>query len=365
MSAKEDVNKFVAPLLHWSKGVDRRLAWKGGTAYEVWLSEILLQQTRLEQGRPYYDRFLAAFPNIQALAAADISEILLQWQGLGYYARARNLHKAAGQVMARHGGEFPSNYADILALSGVGAYTAAAISSFVFGLPYAVVDGNVYRVLSRFFGVDLPIDTGKGQLYFAELAQRLLDKSAPADYNQAIMDFGALVCTPKAARCVVCPLQADCVAYKEQKIQFLPFKAKKIRRRSRYFFYFVYLFEEKVYLHRRAAGDIWEGLHDFPVFEADALLAVDEAMAFAPFKPEDAVLLGFSNAFKQVLTHQDIHAIFINIVLASPLKLVSSNGEAVRSDIFAVDCAALGDYAQPKLILDYWQQRAQFMLPYN
>lgn len=357
MLADEEEKKFVAPLLDWSKSVDRQLAWKGGTAYEVWLSEILLQQTRLEQGRPYYDRFLAAFPTVQALAAADISEVLLQWQGLGYYARARNLHKAAREVMERHGGEFPTTYAEILALSGVGAYTAAAISSFVFGLPYAVVDGNVYRVLSRFFGVDLPIDTGKGQAFFAKLAQRLLDKNAPADYNQAIMDFGALVCTPKAARCGRCPLQGDCVALRTQKIQFLPVKAKKISRRSRYFYYFVYLFEDKVYLRHRPAGDIWEGLHDFPAFEAASLLPVDEAIIFAPFQPQGAMLLGFSDAFKQVLTHQDIHAVFVNLFLAAPLTLD-------RSDIFSVSCDKISDYAQPKLILDYWQRRRQFMLPY-
>lgn len=352
MSADYHHTAFVAPLLAWHQHIDRQLPWKNQSAYEVWLSEILLQQTRLEQGRPYYLRFLAAFPDVAALANAHIDEVLRHWQGLGYYARARNLHKAAQIIVNQHSGKFPDTYEGIRALVGVGDYTAAAIASFVFGLPHAVVDGNVYRVLSRFFDIHTPIDSTEGKKAFATLAQSLLPAAQAAIYNQAIMDFGALVCTPKAPDCKNCPLRADCLAFQRQTVAALPKKSKKITKKDRFFSYLVLEFDGGLYLRRRGAGDIWEGLHDFPCIEAENHLKINEIKA-SEIWPANAVFEQIIGPLRQQLTHQNVHAQFISGRLDAPLA---------DSGYIWVPRAKISDFAAPKIILDYLNQPPQLGL---
>ena len=222
------MENFSGVLIHWYSENKRQLPWRETTdPYRIWISEIILQQTRVVQGLEYFNRFMERFPDVKALAEANEDEVMKYWQGLGYYSRARNLHAAAREIMARFGGKFPETYKEVLSLKGIGEYTAAAICSFAWRQPYAVVDGNVYRVLGRVFGVDTPIDSTAGKKEFAELAQAMLDPERPDLYNQAIMDFGAVQCTPKAPDCMYCPLRERCVAYVSGKVDELPVKAGK------------------------------------------------------------------------------------------------------------------------------------------
>ncbi len=235
---------FTQSLLSWYEPERRPLPWKHiNNPYFIWLSEIILQQTRVEQGRAYYQRFVEHFPTVEKLAAANQDEVFKLWEGLGYYSRARNLHSSAKMIIDDFNGHFPTTYKGLLSLKGVGPYTASAIASFAYGLPHAVVDGNVYRVLSRFLNSSLPIDSMKGKKTFNLLAQQLLPSAYPAVYNQAIMDLGATICTPKKADCDQCPLLQYCGAYAAQTIDDLPVKAKKNKKKTRYFHYL--LIEQK------------------------------------------------------------------------------------------------------------------------
>ena len=255
-------DRFAALLLAWYNENRRDLPWRGvGDPYKIWVSEIILQQTRVSQGHDYFLRFMERFPRVEDLAAASEDEVLKCWQGLGYYSRARNLHAAARQVV--EGGGFPQTYEGIRRLKGVGDYTAAAIASFAFGLRHAVVDGNVYRVLARYFGVDSPIDTGQGKKYFARLAEELLPEDKyVADYNQAVMDFGAMQCVPKGPKCGQCPLCESCLAFRDGKVQDLPVKSKALRVTERYLHYMYIQAGGEVALFRREADDIWKGLYE-------------------------------------------------------------------------------------------------------
>ena len=260
---------FAPTLLTWAATLHRPMPWRGERdAYRIWLSEVILQQTRVAQGEAYYRRFLEAFPAVQDLAAAPADEVMALWQGLGYYSRARNLHEAAKQVVA-DGGTFPTAYTELLKLPGVGPYSAAAIASFSSGEDVAVVDGNVYRVLARVFGLAEPIDTPAGRRAFRELADELLPRGRSAAYNQAIMDFGAIVCTPRRPRCPECPFRENCSAHAAGTVDERPVKSKKLRRRRRHLEYLHVVREDgSVLLRRRGSGDIWEGLYDLPVVEA-------------------------------------------------------------------------------------------------
>ncbi len=342
---------FVSNLLDWGGRVVRPLAWRGERdAYRILLSEILLQQTRAEQGEPYYLRFVAAFPTVADLAEAAQDDILKLWEGLGYYARARNLHKAAKQIMERHGGQLPADYAALRALSGVGDYTASAIASFAFDLPYAVVDGNVYRVLSRFFGIETPIDTTKGKKEFAELAQRLLPAAKAAAYNQAIMDFGATLCRPARPLCAECPLRRDCRAWELGRVEALPQKSKKIAKKQRYFYYFVFEYAGQVYLRQRADKDVWQGLYDFPSVELSDRVEVEDLLRQFPL-PAGAALQGVRGSFSQQLTHQKISALFLEVRLSAPLP----QGEDWAGAFALPRGEAEGRYPFPKLVVDYWR----------
>ena len=257
---------FALTLLEWFRENGRELPWRQTCdPYAIWLSEIILQQTRIEQGRPYWERFIHRWPTVEDLAAASEDEVLREWQGLGYYSRARNLHAAARQIVARGG--FPTTIEGLRALKGIGDYTAAAIGSFAFDLPAAVVDGNVFRVLSRYYGISTPINTTEGKHEFAALAQNLLPTSLNGErqvgaYNQAIMDFGALQCTPKSPDCLSCPLQETCSAFREGRVGEYPVKLKKLTVRERHLIYIYIRYKGETAIHRRSAGDIWQGLYE-------------------------------------------------------------------------------------------------------
>jgi len=315
---------FTKNLLAWFETNDRPLPWKGEkNPYYIWLSEIILQQTRVEQGLPYFERFKATFPTVFDLAKASSDKVMKLWEGLGYYSRARNLHFTAKFIAEELNGIFPNTHSAILGLKGVGPYTAAAIASFAFDLPHAVVDGNVFRVLSRVFGIETPIDTTQGKKQFNQLADILLAKKMPAIYNQAIMDFGATQCTPTNPDCANCPMQKNCIAFNNKLIDKLPVKSKKIKKRNRFFNYLVCKREETLILNKRTKKDIWLNLYDFPLIETTALLDEPSLTKHADFQQ----IIGLtkynikkaSKPFKQLLTHQKIIAIFWEIELKSPL----------------------------------------------
>ncbi len=250
---------FATTLVDWFSKNGRDLPWRQTRdPYAIWLSEIILQQTQVKQGLEYWERFMHRWPTVEALAAATEDEVLREWQGLGYYSRARNLHYAARQIVER--GSFPNTIAEIKQLKGVGDYTAAAIGSIAFGLPAAVVDGNVYRVLSRYFGIETPINTTEGKKLFAAMAQEQLPPQEASVYNQAIMDFGAIQCTPQSPDCSVCPLMESCDAFRTNRIQELPVKLKTLKIRERHLIYLYIRYKGQTAIHRRGAGDIWQGL---------------------------------------------------------------------------------------------------------
>ena len=316
---------FSLALMDWYFGKEqRKLPWKASqNAYHIWLSEIILQQTRVEQGKPYYEKFIAAYPTIVELANASEDELMKLWEGLGYYSRARNLHFTTQFIRDHYDGIFPDNYEEIRALKGVGDYTAAAIASFAFDLPYSVVDGNVYRVLSRFFGIESPIDSSAGKKEFAQLAQSLLVASQAADYNQAIMDLGALVCKPKSPLCTTCPMRSSCVANREERIGFFPVKEKTLAKKNRFFYYFVWESPSGFsILHKRTEKDIWQGLYDFPLIELDKLVERTELSELWASETWQTWTAGSTyqiqadkiyGPFKQVLTHPNIVALFIRV----------------------------------------------------
>ena len=344
---------FTTALLQWYAGHTRPMPWKGERdPYLIWLSEIVLQQTRVAQGMPYFERLKAAYPTVKALADAPEDELLKHWEGLGYYSRARNLHAAAKYVAYELDGRFPATHADILALKGVGAYTAAAIASFAYGLPHAVVDGNVYRVLARVFGIATPIDTTAGKKEFAALAQRLLDERDPGRYNQAIMDFGATVCTPKRPACASCPLREQCVALREGRVGELPVKAKQLKSRTRFFHYLVLRFDGQLVLRKRPAGDVWQGLYDFPLVESDAAdTATDTVLDRAGFLPPDRYTFERrSMPYRQTLSHQKIVGIFYEIRLAAAPQPLPEGAVLVSED-------RVSDYAFPKIVDRYLHEQ--------
>lgn len=302
-------------LTRWYKEKRRDLPWRNtNDPYIIWVSEVILQQTRVDQGYAYFSRFVETFPTVQSLAEAEETEILKLWQGLGYYSRARNMHVAARMVENEFGGVFPNNYADVLRLKGVGEYTAAAVVSFAYNHPYAVVDGNVYRVLSRLFAIGTPINTGKGKREFAELAQSLLDERNVGEHNQAIMEFGALQCIPVSPNCEECPLSLLCLSNAKKEVKKYPVKEKKLTVKDRYFYYFDIHCGKDVFLKKRSEKDIWQNLYEFPLIEKEKKLEFDELQTQKEFRDMFAsgrnVKIRHAMNVKHVLSHQRIHASF-------------------------------------------------------
>lgn len=309
---------FSSVLIQWYLANKRDLPWRNTQdPYLIWISEIILQQTRVAQGLDYYLRFVQRFPTVAALAAAPEDEVLKLWQGLGYYSRARNLHAAAKSM----GGVFPSAYKDVLALKGVGEYTAAAICSFAYRMPYAVVDGNVYRVLSRVYGIYTPVDSSAGKKEFAALAQKLLDKTRPDLFNQAIMEFGALQCVPAGADCARCPFAKRCKAYAAKQVEQLPVKALKTQVKERYF---TYIYVEQggyTWLKKRPAGDVWQGLYEPFLVETPQAVLSAAALQQAVVRqsggvfPQKALFTLVVAPVKHILSHRKILAQLYKVVL--------------------------------------------------
>lgn len=336
---------FSDRIIDWYIDNKRDLPWRDTKdPYRIWISEIILQQTRVAQGYNYFLRFMKRFPDILTLASATEDEVMYYWQGLGYYSRARNLHAAARSMKS---GIFPKTYQEVRALSGVGDYTAAAICSFAYDMPYAVVDGNVYRVLSRYLGIDEPIDSTQGKKLFAAMANEYLVRSQSALYNQAIMDFGAVQCVPASPKCIFCPLIEDCVAAREGRTAQLPVKQHRTKVTNRYFTYLYIYIGSDVLIHKRTGHDIWRNLYEFPLIESKAplmqrdLLASDEFTRFIPLGIEPQVDVWKLNV-KHVLTHRIIYADFYRIHLPF--------GVTFPSDFQLIPRAALADFAFPQLI---------------
>lgn len=306
---------FSTLLLDWNRhSNDRQMPWKGERdPYLVWLSEIILQQTRVEQGLPYFLRFKEAYPTVRDLADAPEDDVMRLWQGLGYYSRARNLHHTAKQIAYELKGEFPATYHDIVKLKGIGPYTAAAIASFVFGERQAVVDGNVIRVLARVYGIDAPFDTTDGKKHFSQLAQELISTEHPGEYNQAIMDFGATVCTPLSPKCEECPMSGICVAYQQGLIADLPVRSKKIVKKERYFYYLVLKNEKEIIISKRIGDDIWKGLYILPYIESDKPIRKSIGQAVCDFLGQKVKVEGYSKPYSQQLTHQSHQSVFLFI----------------------------------------------------
>ena len=326
---------FTTTILDWFRENGRDLPWRQTTdPYAIWLSEIILQQTRIEQGRPYWERFMQRWPTVEALAAATEDEVLREWQGLGYYSRARHLHQAARQIVDM--GHFPDTLEEIRLLKGVGDYTAAAIGSFAFGLPAAVVDGNVYRVLARHFGIATPINTTEGKKEFAALAQELLPtagdsltsrpSSLASDYNQAMMDFGAMQCTPQSPSCLLCPLAESCVALRTGRVGELPVKLKTLKVKERHLIYIYVRCHGMTAIHRRGEGDIWQGLWEPWLVEGDV--------------PQGCRLL--CKHVRHVLTHR--------ILLADFYLLECDERPELPPDYVWISEEKLDDYAVPRLV---------------
>lgn len=313
---------FTKILMDWYDPEIRPMPWKSEkNPYLVFLSEIILQQTRVDQGLPYYHRFKKKYPTISALAAAEEDEIMKLWEGLGYYSRAKNLHSSAKYIVHDLKGNFPSTYKDLLHLKGVGVYTAAAIASFAFGLPHAVVDGNVYRVLSRVFGIEDAIDSALGKKVFESLANDLLDKENSGKYNQAIIDFGAIQCSPKLPKCTDCPFNDYCYAFLNNQVDFLPVKSKKINKKTRYFNYLILNNNDQVFIRKRTKNDVWQNLYEFPLIESDSLLSLDELCKESFFEALSCTSFKFlhhSKPIVQNLTHQKIISRFIEFKVESP-----------------------------------------------
>lgn len=340
---------FQNELINWYLINKRDLPWRHtNDAYTIWLSEVILQQTRVEQGLPYFNRFLENFPTVADFASATEAKVLKLWQGLGYYSRGRNMHATAQIVVEDYHGIFPNLHDELIKLKGIGEYTAAAISSFSSGEARAVVDGNVFRVLSRFYGLATPINSPAGKKEFYTLANDLLYKDDPALYNQAIMEFGAMQCKPKSPNCSVCPLNQNCYAFNHGQVNMLPVKIRKAKQKHRYINYFVCFEDEKVLVRERQAGDIWQHLYDFPSVEtteecewSDSLF-IDRVKSVFGNKADFA----FINAKKHILTHQIIHVQFF------ALKNYIFNFNK-QKELNWVSLSKLDELPQPKVIHDF------------
>ena len=325
----------------WFRQNSRSLPWRDtNNPFKIWLSEVILQQTRVSQGTNYYHSFTEKYPTVTSLAAASEDEILNLWQGLGYYSRARNMHKAAKYIVEHFDGNFPTTYTDIRSLPGVGDYTAAAVASIAFDLPYAVVDGNVYRVLSRYLAESTPIDTTEGKRLFAQKAQDLLDPKNPGTHNQALMELGSQICTPKNPDCMNCPIAGGCAAYSQRNPEGFPVKSRKTAVRNRFFHYFIVTDGKSLLLKKRPEGDIWQGLYDFPLVEKEK----DEALNKSDYAIWAPVKLIRDGKLSHILTHQRLSATF---------TVLEMHTIPPTDEYICVDINSLEAYPMPILLIRY------------
>ena len=339
---------FTSQLLKWYNANRRDLPWKNTrNPYKIWLSEIILQQTRVEQGTPYYHRFVEKYPSVQSLAAANIDEVLRLWQGLGYYSRARNLYYTAQQIVNEFDGIFPNNYQKLMSLKGVGSYTAAAIASFAFKEPVPAIDGNAYRTLSRVFGIETPIDSVTGKKQFFELATELISQKYPDKFNQALMDFGSLICTPTKPLCAECPIQEICYAFRHRAISDFPTKSKRLTIRNRYFYYLFIRQNKFTYIRKRTEKDIWQGLYEFPMIETQKRISEKQLFADNRWTQITAstspTITKIKSEIKHQLTHQTLHATFYVVDIQKPSDLLAQDYLKIAFD-------KLDNYSLPRLL---------------
>lgn len=351
MSMEKDL-RLSYILIKWYDANKRDLPWRDiNDPYVIWLSEVILQQTRVDQGYAYFNKFIQNYPTVDLLAKADESEVLKLWQGLGYYSRARNLHAAAKSIMKDYNGVFPHEFKDVLKLKGVGEYTASAIVSFAYNEPYAVVDGNVYRVLSRIFAIGEPIDSSKGKKVFAELAQELLDDANAGLHNQAIMEFGALQCVPVSPDCGICPASEMCLAYAQNKVSRYPKKEGRQKVKNRYFSYIDIRDGDYMYLHKRTGKDIWQNLYELPLVETDKEITIEELRLNDDFRKLFDNTVGIKikkvKQLKHILSHQIIYTTFY---------MVETAGMRFDNAYLKIKAGDVDSYPVSRLVHKYLEQ---------
>ena len=349
---QKDISRL---LIEWYDINKRNLPWRDtNDSYKIWVSEVILQQTRVAQGLNYYLQFISKFPTVNALAESSEEEVLKAWQGLGYYSRARNLHEGAKAVVALHNGELPQTHKEIISIKGIGEYTAAAILSIAHNKPHAVVDGNVYRVLSRLFAIDTPIDSTLGKKQFAKLAQDLLDVTKPGMHNQALMELGALQCAPAQPLCNSCPLQRLCVAKQLNMQSEFPVKSKKVKVRNRYFHYFQIQYNGYTYINKRTGRDIWKNMYEFPLIETNEDTELADLLLSDSFKSLFGdTRISISSSTKQVkhvLTHQHIYANFYVVQILQSDIFLTNSFIKIQSDQISL-------YPISRLIHTYLEQK--------
>ncbi|MGL4364191.1 MAG: A/G-specific adenine glycosylase [Bacteroidales bacterium] len=338
---------FAKTIIEWYNEHKRELPWRNTSEpYPIWVSEVILQQTRVVQGLDYYHRFLRRFPTLAHLAAAPLDEVMIVWQGLGYYTRARNMHLAAKQIISEFNGEFPNTYEGLRSLKGIGDYTASAIGAFAFGIPRPAVDGNVHRVIARVFGIFTPVNTSSGQKQIYATALSHLDTRKPGLFNQAIMEFGATLCTPQKTMCVLCPIQKDCYAYKNDMVNSLPIKEKKTKIRRRYFSYLIPLYKRDTFIQQRVLKDIWHSLYEFPYIETTKNTTLKNLQENDEWKTlfarQSIEILYTSPLIKHTLSHQELHIIFY-IIKVREVSIALNNYKLIPS-------IQLSKYPMPRVI---------------
>lgn len=354
----KDSHSFASNLLSWSEDIDRQMPWKEDTdPYKIWISEVILQQTTVKQGTPYFLRFIEALPDVYSLAAADENTVLKLWEGLGYYSRARNLHSAARYIVNELDGVFPKSYQELLQLKGVGPYTAAAVSSFAYEETQPVIDGNVLRFLSRYLGNFEPIDTALGRKIINDFASKVIKHGKPSKINQALMDFGALMCKPSSPECESCPFKKDCLALEFNSFDKLPVKSPKAKRKNLYFYFMEILtFDGFVMIEKRLADDIWKGLYQFPalVYQSKPKGNIENTIREQVnelFKTENkfSVHKITPQPLKQILTHRNVYGTFYRIVL-------SLSHQQINQDLCLVERTNIRNFAFPKIVTQYLEE---------
>lgn len=350
-------NQFTQKLFRWYNLYQRNLPWIGSNdPYLVWLSEVILQQTRVEQGLAYFLKFQKKYPTVQHLAKSPSEEVLKMWEGLGYYSRARNMHSTAKSIVNELDGKFPDTFEGLIQLKGIGTYTAHAILSYAYKKPFAVVDGNVLRVLSRYFGIREPVDTPLGKAIIQQKANDLLDHKNAATFNQAMMDFGSLVCKPRQPDCPNCPFNKSCVAFSEDMTGSYPFKSKKTVKKNRYFHFLILRDGKKVLLEQRTGNDIWKSLFQFPLIETPKQANLSEIMQLPEYKAlsiKKPFHIVESNVFKQQLTHQTLWCRFYIIDIGN-FKQIQ------RKDSIQVSFKDFSDFTFPGVIRDFLKKNDYF-----
>lgn len=351
----QPVHDWRQKLLLWYNSNKRDLPWRNiADPYKIWLSEVILQQTRVNQGWEYYLRFIEQYPSVSALAKAKQQDVLKLWQGLGYYSRARNLHEAAQHIAQKHKGKFPADYTSIRELKGVGEYTAGAIASIAYSLPFPAVDGNVMRVYSRLFGISTPIDSTIGKKEMYTIASELVPHESPGTYNQAVMELGAMVCTPSNPDCGNCPVQEACYAYANKMIAKFPIKQGKTKQRNRYLNYLVITSGDKIMIRLRTKKDIWHGLHDFPLIETDKAMPPNKFLKEKKWNEviniTKPVINDISDEYTHILSHQKLYTRFYTMA-------VTQKKTSLPDDCFWIKIKDIENYAVPKLIDLYIREK--------